>query len=211
MRSVPNPPSIGRSLLWCARTRPPPKGKHTLQAHAHTERAHVPEIVVLVNEHLLDLIVCRIRATGIDATLAPPNGIRIATGFEDAADVQFFPGLSDPSYRRHLLHYKTGRGHASHASLCLRRQDYQARHLHDCCHKQRTHPRHKYGDAHSPVSRERCNTVVLSRSDRVPTSQYHYKQVEHRGFHESYSNRDLQQVWPHCCFFRPGDDAMLIS
>ena len=69
-----------------------PRRKHSMPA----------EIVLLVNEHLLDLIVCRIRATGIDATLAPPNGIRIATEFEDAEDVQFFPGLSETSQAKIL-------------------------------------------------------------------------------------------------------------
>ena len=51
------------------------------------------EIVLLLNEHLVDIIASRIRATGIDVTVAPPNGIRVPTEFNEAEDVQYLPGL----------------------------------------------------------------------------------------------------------------------
>ena len=69
--------------LPCLEKRPP----HTTMG----------EIVLLVCEHLLDVIAARIRATGIEVVLAPPNGIRIKTEHDKAPSVDFFPGLSETS------------------------------------------------------------------------------------------------------------------
>ena len=73
--------------LPCLEKRPPARTAHTTMG----------EIVLLVCADLLDSIASRIRTTGIEVVLAPPNGIRLQTEFDEAADVQFFPGLTETS------------------------------------------------------------------------------------------------------------------
>ena len=59
------------------------------------------ELCILVSADMLDAYAARLRAEGVECSLAPPCGLRVATELGRAeSDDAFFPGLTDATSER---------------------------------------------------------------------------------------------------------------